>query len=719
MSGTITAGSLTSLSGAGLNITGKTGLNASAAAGSILISANSAGAAAAMYGCGSLLLGSHDGLILATAASTIVANGNSGVTLNSLAGPITVNGHGLVTIESNADNVLIAANADGKSMGIWGCARLTLGTSTADISIVAATSAELISQSGTLTVNGQGLVTIESNANNVIIAANAVGASTTIYGCGSIVVCSQSGHIDINSGTSVNITSGTSFSVIAVGVDINSGSLPGTFTSTSSDIRIEAAQTTYVNGTNQVSIESSDGGVNINAKNGMLYVNGSKALTIQAIGTDGDGDVNILANHQLNLTSNGTATLSLYDSGGSQQSLTFNNYGTAYGTGITISGVAAPASNGDVANKQYVDSLVVGLNFQHSCRLNAPSGASPYDTHPTVAYLAGVISVTGIQTIDGQALVTDDRILVTQGAITSIGPHAAGIYIYSISGGDSILTRDTGVDLSSAYTYIEAGTSANKAYVQTYVIVNPDTDAENWILFSAVGSAGGSHIGPTTLGANGYSLDTGISTMASVRAITSGVSYIQNFAAGGLILESNVISQSTPAPRYGPALYLSSPNCTGFGQKGAIRMVTQVSSDGSDIYTAPDSKLSIQRFGYVGTGLYPSPVITAISNGGANPNPDGTITMSADLTGNLTASAMCDGVEVMFSAPDADNWVGGVLDPTKTYYVINYNNNVVSGVATFQVSKTIGGAVVGFDTFVLTGADPNIHLWREISCIGS
>jgi hypothetical protein len=719
MSGTITAGSLTSLSGAGLNITGKTGLNASATAGSILISANAeAGPGSgilSLYGCGSVHMDSSQGPIYLSAHTGLWANGSSSAELNSAAGPVTVNGYSLTTLTSYTDNVLISANAVGKSTSIYGCASLTLGTSTADISIVAATSAELISKIGTLTVNGQGLVTIESNANNVIIAANAIGKSTSIYGCGGIVVCSQSGSIDVYSGTYTNITSGTTFSVTAVGVNIDSGSLPGTFTSTSSDIIIGAAQTTYVNGTNQVSIESAAGGVNINAKNGMLYVNGSKALTIHAIGTGGDGDVNILANHQLNLTSNGRATLSIYDSGGSQQSLTFNNYGTAYGTGITISGVAAPDSDNDVANKQYVDSLVVGLNFQHSCRLNALSGASPYDTYPDVTYLAGVISVTGIQTIDGQALVPNDRILVTQNAITHIGAFAAGIYIYSISGSNSILTRDiTDVELNSAYTYIEAGTSANKAYVQTYVIEHSDTDDENWILFSAVGFAGGSHIGPTTLGANGYSSDTGISTMASVRAITSGVSYIQNFAAGGLILESNVISQSTPVPRYGPAFYLSSPNCAGFGQKGVIRMVTQVSSDGSDIYTAPDSKLSFQRFGYVDSV---SPVITAISLD-LDTN-IGRLIMTADPTGNLTASAMCDGVEVMFSAPNADTWIGNVLDPTKTYYVKNYNVNGVTGVATFQVSKTIGGNPMVFDSDDLTGADPHIHLWREISCFSS
>lgn len=663
MSGTITVGSLTSLSGASLNIVGQTGLNASAATGSVLISANAGGAAAAMYGCGSLLLGSHDGFILATATTTIVANGNSGVTLNSSAGPITVNGSGVVTIESNANNVLIAANSTGKN--------------------------------------------------------------TSIYGRDQILVCSQSGSIDLYSDTNTNITSGATFNVLASGVTINSGSGTNTLNS-NLDVIINALRTTYVTGTEHVSIYSSGtGGVEINADGGLMHVTGSQAVTIEASGTGTGGDVRILANHQLNLTSNGTATLSLYDSGGSSRSLTFNNHGTAYGVGITISGVAAPASNDDVANKQYVDSLVVGLNFKQSCRLRALVGGSPFDDHPTVTYSSGIItpSVGGIYHIDGQTLVNGDRILVAQDAISSLGSYAAGIYTYIIDTGTSTLTRagdaDIGAELSSAYTYIEAGTSANNAYVQTYAITSPHTDAENWILFSAVGSAADrtSHIGPTTLGANGYSENTGIPTMASVREITSGVSYIQNFTAGGLILESNVISQDTPATRYGPALYLTSPNCAGFGQKGVIRMVTQATSDGSDIYAAPESKLSVQRFGYIGTGLYPSPVITSISTGGAISN--GTITMSADLTGSLTASAMCDGVEVMFSAPNADNLIGGVLVPTKTYYVKNYAINGATGVATFQVSETIGGAVVGFITSSLTGADKHIHLWREIGCFGS
>ena len=523
-----------------------------------------------MYGCGSLLLGSHDGLILATAETTIVANGNGGVTLNSSAGPITVNGYGLVTIESDAGSVVIAANATSKQLSTY-----------------------------------------------------------------------SKDKTNISSCASVNITAcGTG------GISLTSYNVDGV-------IKLQSASTiTLITGT---------------------------------------------------------------------QTLTLSN-GAGAGGGVLMRGLAPPEETTDAANKEYVDSLVVGLNFKPSCRVNAPTGASPLNAGSNATYAsgAGTISLNtpgSLTAIDGVTVVVGDRVLVTQLSTTGLfvpsgpglssgaHPEAAGIYtVTSITAG--VLTRasdcDTPGEMSSAYTYVEEGTLfKNKAYVQTYTIADFSTDAQHWVVFSASdGGADIAHIGPTTLGANGSSVNTGISTMASVRAITNST-YNQNFAAGGLILESDVITKDSTAtgPRFGPALYMSSPNAIGLGLKGVHRLVTCSTGNG-DIYSEPNARLSFQKFASI-----PPLTITSINAS--------SITL-ANAVSSVTAVGLKIGDEIMFSGANGatTSWVGETFDPTVVYYIKTISGSIIT------VSSTIGGSAetAGSNTTVPNGV---IYLWTEISSINT
>ena len=499
----------------------------------------------------------------------------------------------------------------------------------------------------------------------MLIAANAADQTTSVYGNGGLTLGTANGNIVIEANGDAN-TTGT------------------------------VAITAY----KSIAMVSNNGDTSIVAINGNAAVNGDNLIF----------DVT---------QNNGTITFKLPSIYAELNELVFQNKGDS--GGITITGLAAPVSNGDAANKQYVDSLVVGLNFKQSCRLNSAPGNTPFgavaaEYSSAMNTIALINPGTDIR-IDSITIVNGDRILVTQASVSLMSrsgqgasvaylPEAAGIY--EVTDASGILTRtsdcDTTLEISSAYTYVGFGTSAGNSYVQTYSVATFDTDPQNWIVFSAVGAANlTSHIGPTMFGNDTTNDTTGIVTMASVKkAASTGPQYVQNFGAGGLILESDIIScdASDAVTLFGPALYMTSPNATGLGRKGTIRLLSASTGNGLLPYVSPTSYLSFQRF-----GVAPNVTITDCKQ-------TGLISLSNSISGGYTNAHVGD--EIMFSGTNSSNssWVGAALDPTVTYFIsdITASNGIT-------VSTTTDGSVF---TLTTDGQVPNaqIYLWTEMSKIG-
>lgn len=167
----------------------------------------------------------------------------------------------------------------------------------------------------------------------------------------------------------------------------------------------------------------------------------------------------------------------------------------------SITNLGSPVGASDAATKGYVDSVAQGLQSKKSCTI-ATSLALPRT--PTYLGLAGTLeaSSNGALTnteIDSGAgavtLVVGMRILVKDQATQ----FQNGIYTINVIGGAGtpyLLQRaedaDNDADLSSAFTFVERGTSADSGWVQSsdthdVDIVSP-TGTIVWTQFSAAGT---------------------------------------------------------------------------------------------------------------------------------------------------------------------------------------------------------------------------------------
>jgi hypothetical protein len=144
--------------------------------------------------------------------------------------------------------------------------------------------------------------------------------------------------------------------------------------------------------------------------------------------------------------------------------------------GSRITTMADPQSATDAANKIYVDTVAQGLDLHGSVKLATTTSLSS----------GGV--PTGAQTVDGIAVVTNDRVLVKNqsNAVNN------GIWIANTAGAWNRATdADNTNDLSpGSFVFVEQGTvQADTGWVMTNdTPPAPGTDAINWTQFSGAGS---------------------------------------------------------------------------------------------------------------------------------------------------------------------------------------------------------------------------------------
>jgi len=134
-----------------------------------------------------------------------------------------------------------------------------------------------------------------------------------------------------------------------------------------------------------------------------------------------------------------------------------------------IVSLADPTAATDAANKQYVDNYVQGLDAKTSARAIATSN----------------ITLSGTQTVDGVALVANDRCVVAGQSTAS----ANGIYSVQAGAWTRTTDADAWTELVSAYVWIESGTAnADTGWLCT---VDPGgtlgTTNVTWVQFSGAG----------------------------------------------------------------------------------------------------------------------------------------------------------------------------------------------------------------------------------------
>ncbi len=98
-----------------------------------------------------------------------------------------------------------------------------------------------------------------------------------------------------------------------------------------------------------------------------------------------------------------------------------------------------PTNNADVANKEYVDSKIEGLNVLDSVRVATTSN----------------INLSGTQSIDGVSVIADNRVLVKNQTTLSQN----GVYLCKSGTWTRTSDMGTGSDASNNFTFVEEGTT--------------------------------------------------------------------------------------------------------------------------------------------------------------------------------------------------------------------------------------------------------------------
>ena len=194
-----------------------------------------------------------------------------------------------------------------------------------------------------------------------------------------------------------------------------------------------------------------------------------------------------------------------------------------------ITSVADPSASTDAANKQYVDGAIQGL-----------------DTKPSVkAASTANLTLSGTQTVDGVALVANDRCLVKDQSTAANN----GIYLVQSGAWTRALDMDAWAEVPSAYTFVEQGTTN----ADTGWVVTADqggtlgTTAITWTQFNGAGAV--------TAGAGltktGSTLDVGAGTGISVAADTVALDttytdgrYPRKFTANCAAATSTVVNHA-------------------------------------------------------------------------------------------------------------------------------------------------------------------------------
>lgn len=169
---------------------------------------------------------------------------------------------------------------------------------------------------------------------------------------------------------------------------------------------------------------------------------------------------------------------------------------TSFGFGgQKLTNLGTPTADTDAATKAYVDGIAQGLDIKGS----------------VVVATTGNITLSGTQTIDGVAVVANDRVLVRAQTTTS----ANGIYVVAAGAWTRALDTDSYNELISAFVFVEKGTT----YGDTGWTCTVDAGGTlgstpiTWVQFSGAGSytAGGG----LTLAGNQFSItNTGVTAAA-------------------------------------------------------------------------------------------------------------------------------------------------------------------------------------------------------------
>jgi hypothetical protein len=196
-----------------------------------------------------------------------------------------------------------------------------------------------------------------------------------------------------------------------------------------------------------------------------------------------------------------------------------------------IIGLGTPTAATDAATMGYVDNAIQGLDALASVK----------------AASTATLTLSGTQTVDGIALIANDRVLVKD----QTTPSQNGVYVVAAGAWSRALDSDAWTELVSAYVWVEQGTvNADTGWVSTVDQGGTlGTTAVTWAQFSSAGTA----IAGAGLTKTGNTLDVGAAAGITVAADTVGVATggVTNAMLAGSIDATTKLTGAVPVANGG------------------------------------------------------------------------------------------------------------------------------------------------------------------------